>query len=401
MSTAVVILILFSALALYGVLLFGTSYIKCAAYIKGLMLNGLLFWFGQLNADFNYPSVFKNRWLNLAFVSVLLCLAVFLLQRIKKVRTTLFFTLGTLTALAGFDMVLRYSGDFPEKLRVPYVMFGVFVSMILQAVAIVIKKFDEPAGFYNRIFACIALMPAPFFVSMAVICSGYGAFVWTRRDAVISLLVTLCITLVYFIYISVSDFRIKRKNEYDAEREQARQEVRSKISSLVGMQMERIENSMTAIRSFSDSLPSALRSRAKALYIEAKQIEAAYSGTASGDILKRLTEIKDELGRLKQKAASAANSRANFGTKPNTDADSNSNSNENSGRNKNAGSDIQVNEQDVIPAFFNGCNGEDELKKRYHQLCKVFHPDSGSGDEETFMRIREEYDRLVKLEKSK
>lgn len=399
MSTAVVILILFSALALYGVLLLGTSYIKCAAYIKGLMLNGLLFWFGQLNADFYYPSVLKNRWLNLAFVSVLLCLAVFLLQRIKKVRTTLFFTLGTLTALAGFNMVLGYAGDFPEKMRVPYVMFGVFVSMILQAVAIVIKKYDEPAGFYNRIFACIALMPAPFFVSMAVICSGYGAFVWTRKDAVISLLITLCITLIYFIYISVSDFRIKRKNEYEAEREQARQEVRLKISSLVGMQMERIENSMTTIRSFSDSIPSSLKSRAKALYIEAKQIEAAYSGTASGDILKRLTEIKDELGRLKHQAVSAANSKADFSRK--SDTDTNSDSNENPNRNKNVNSDGQDSEQDVIPAFFNGCNGEDELKKRYHQLCKVFHPDSGSGDEETFMRIREEYERLVKLEKSK
>ena len=40
--------------------------------------------------------------------------------------------------------------------------------------------------------------------------------------------------------------------------------------------------------------------------------------------------------------------------------------------------------------FFSGCSTSEKLEKRYRALCKTYHPDNETGDEETFKRIREE-----------
>lgn len=47
------------------------------------------------------------------------------------------------------------------------------------------------------------------------------------------------------------------------------------------------------------------------------------------------------------------------------------------------------------PGFFFGCSDERSIKRRYKELCKVYHPDSGNGSAEVFARITDEYNRLI------
>jgi len=47
------------------------------------------------------------------------------------------------------------------------------------------------------------------------------------------------------------------------------------------------------------------------------------------------------------------------------------------------------------PGFFFGCNDERSIKRRYKELCKVYHPDSGNGSAEVFARITDEYNSLI------
>ncbi len=47
-------------------------------------------------------------------------------------------------------------------------------------------------------------------------------------------------------------------------------------------------------------------------------------------------------------------------------------------------------------SFFAGCDTREKLDKRYKALCKTYHPDSEAGDEETFKRMRDEYEALKK-----
>lgn len=42
--------------------------------------------------------------------------------------------------------------------------------------------------------------------------------------------------------------------------------------------------------------------------------------------------------------------------------------------------------------FFAGCDTEEKLEKRYRALCKTYHPDGEAGDEQTFVRMKAEYD---------
>lgn len=47
------------------------------------------------------------------------------------------------------------------------------------------------------------------------------------------------------------------------------------------------------------------------------------------------------------------------------------------------------------PGFFFGCSDERSIRRRYKELCKVYHPDSGNGSAEVFARITDEYNRLI------
>lgn len=44
--------------------------------------------------------------------------------------------------------------------------------------------------------------------------------------------------------------------------------------------------------------------------------------------------------------------------------------------------------------FFHGCNDLETLNARYKNLCKTFHPDGASGDEETFKMMQDAYESL-------
>lgn len=44
--------------------------------------------------------------------------------------------------------------------------------------------------------------------------------------------------------------------------------------------------------------------------------------------------------------------------------------------------------------YFNGVTDNASLKKRYHELLKIYHPDNQNGDTETVQRIQEEYEYL-------
>lgn len=47
--------------------------------------------------------------------------------------------------------------------------------------------------------------------------------------------------------------------------------------------------------------------------------------------------------------------------------------------------------------FFSGCNTAEKLDKRYKSLCKAYHPDSPTGDEETFKELQAEYEKMKSL----
>lgn len=65
-----------------------------------------------------------------------------------------------------------------------------------------------------------------------------------------------------------------------------------------------------------------------------------------------------------------------------------------------SGETQSVNPENTM-SFFQGCNSEASIKKRYKDLSKVYHPDSGNGSGEVFARINSEYEILMKQFKDK
>lgn len=50
----------------------------------------------------------------------------------------------------------------------------------------------------------------------------------------------------------------------------------------------------------------------------------------------------------------------------------------------------------AAPSYFANCETKDDLEKRYKALCKALHPDSKGGDEQSFMKMKEEYEKKKK-----
>ncbi len=46
--------------------------------------------------------------------------------------------------------------------------------------------------------------------------------------------------------------------------------------------------------------------------------------------------------------------------------------------------------------YFKGCTTLDEVSLRYKKLCLIYHPDSGTGDTDTYIELKEEYEMLKK-----
>lgn len=57
--------------------------------------------------------------------------------------------------------------------------------------------------------------------------------------------------------------------------------------------------------------------------------------------------------------------------------------------------EIEEPSRESSPGFFTGCGDQSSIRRRYRDLCRVYHPDSGNGSAEIFNRITEEYNRLT------
>ena len=68
----------------------------------------------------------------------------------------------------------------------------------------------------------------------------------------------------------------------------------------------------------------------------------------------------------------------------------NNQSNQNSGNTASHGDATS----EAAAMFFSGCSDLDSLNARYRSLSKAFHPDAGSGDEETFKKMQAAYESL-------
>ena len=50
---------------------------------------------------------------------------------------------------------------------------------------------------------------------------------------------------------------------------------------------------------------------------------------------------------------------------------------------------------DSLSSLFNGCTDKSTLNKRYHQLMKIYHPDSTNGDNEMAQKVQQTYEKLL------
>ena len=204
---------------------------------------------------------------------------------------------------------------------------------------------------------------------------------YTRQMFLTSLIVAIIVLVVYLIVDSTVDYRMGLKEKHRTKTEAEKERVRAEISSRIHAQLEKIDSCMSYISTnykvlkVADQDMKVLRS----LYDEATRIKYSYNGAASGPILKRVTDIKTEIYMIRDKilAGESKDAAAEEEAK--------------------AAEEMQKKKQERNPevGYFNGCTTEDEIKKRYRDLCKVFHPDSDNGDQETFLKIKEDYEALL------
>jgi len=484
MSMTIALLILFGGLALYGVLLFFTGYIHMAAPIGAVAINW--FWYNateELGFEmFKYPVFFEKKLLSFLIISVVVFIVVDIISIPRKLRTTSLLTFGSLFVMFGLiSTVMRTEGIKPE-FKVAYVAFGTAVALILEIAAVIKREYDVVTGISFKIFASIFLAPLPFVITAVICIYNSDGERFSKLNLIVAILISLLVMAAYVGISSLVDHLRRQKLADDSEKAKERNRVRNKIASLMSVQVAKIDEYVSYLQEMSAYIPQAQVSRIYAISREAAQIKNYYSGTANGDALKRITEIKDELftiknvvqnlyssesGRMGASAKSSAQqydfksgklgnsdgrrqdgrsagASSNGGNSNSGPSNTSSGANSYSGsRNAGgsgtagyggqgsagsgaagsdrqgsagsgaagsdrqgstgsgaAGSSQELSEQSVIAAFFNGCESESDVKKRYHQLCKVFHPDSDSGDADTFMKIKEEYEHLIEVKRS-
>ncbi len=61
-----------------------------------------------------------------------------------------------------------------------------------------------------------------------------------------------------------------------------------------------------------------------------------------------------------------------------------------------AGADDSSKVAGIKTKYFKGCTTLDELSLRYKKLCLIYHPDSGNGDADTYIELKDEYETLKK-----
>ena len=413
--SAVIIMIVL--LLLYGTMMLFTDYIKISSYLKGVFLNCI--WFlvaeGYSEYEIYYPQIFENRWLNFFIMNVAILLLVFEVSKYIKLRNAFLVSFGTAEHMIIAFMIMNFCGGFPGWAASIYYTVSALIVLGIHISAIYGGKNTSTESFISRFLAGILLMPSPFMITagcMMLIGTNKGKVIeaepfmdfvyrvfdfikdpeynysgelmisgleFTREMFLTSLIVAIVVFVVYLIADSTVDYRVGLKEKNRTKTEAEKERVRAEISSRIHAQLEKIDSCMAYISTnykvlkVSDQDMKTLRS----LYDEATRIKYSYNGAASGPILKRVNDIKTEIYIIRDKVL--AGESKDPGTEEETKAAAQP---EQEKRNPGVG-------------YFNGCTTEDEIKKRYRDLCKVFHPDSDNGDQETFLKIKEDYEALL------
>ena len=415
--TAVIIMIVL--LLLYGTMMLFTDYIKISSYLKGVFLNCI--WFlvaeGYSDYDIYYPEIFENRWLNFFIMNVAILLLVFEVSKYIKLRNAFLVSFGTAEHMILAFMIMNFCGGFPGWAASIFYTVSALIVLGIHLSAIYGGKNTSTESFMSRFLAGILLMPSPFMITagcLMLIDTNKGKVIeaepfmdfvyrvfdfikdpeynysgelmisgldFTREIFLTSLIVAIVVFVVYLIVDSTVDYRVGLKEKRRTKTEAEKERVRAEISSRIHAQLEKIDSCMAYISTnykvlkVSDEDMKSLRG----LYDEATRIKYSYNGAASGPILKRVTDIKTEIYMIRDRIL--AGESGNTGTEEEEKA-------KETVQNKNEERNPEV-------GYFNGCTTEDEIKKRYRDLCKVFHPDSDNGDQETFLKIKEDYEALL------
>ena len=415
--TAVIIMIVL--LLLYGTMMLFTDYIKISSYLKGVFLNCIWFLVAEGYGEYEiyYPEIFENRWLNFFIMNVAILLLVFEVSKYIKLRNAFLVSFGTAEHLIVAFMIMNFCGGFPGWAASIFYTVSALIVLGIHISAIYGGKNTSTESFMSRFLAGILLMPAPFIITsgcLMLIDSNKGKTIeaepfmdfvyrvfdfikdpeynysgelmisglnYTRQMFLTSLIVAIIVLVVYLIVDSTVDYRMGLKEKHRTKTEAEKERVRAEISSRIHAQLEKIDSCMSYISTnykvlkVADQDMKVLRS----LYDEATRIKYSYNGAASGPILKRVTDIKTEIYMIRDKILA--------GESKDTAAEEEAK----------AAEDMQKKKQERNPevGYFNGCTTEDEIKKRYRDLCKVFHPDSDNGDQETFLKIKEDYEALL------
>jgi len=413
--SAVIIMIVL--LLLYGTMMLFTDYIKISSYLKGVFLNCI--WFlvaeGYSEYEIYYPQIFENRWLNFFIMNVAILLLVFEVSKYIKLRNAFLVSFGTAEHMIIAFMIMNFCGGLPGWAASIYYTVSALIVLGIHISAIYGGKNTSTESFMSRFLAGILLMPSPFMITagcLMLIGTNKGKVIeaepfmdfvyrvfdfikdpeynysgelmisgleFTREMFLTSLIVAIVVFVVYLIADSTVDYRMGLKEKHRTKTAAEKERVRAEISSRIHAHLEKIDSCMAYISTnykvlkVSDQDMRTLRS----LYDEATRIKYSYNGAASGPILKRVTDIKTEIYIIRDKVL--AGESKDPGTEEETKAAAQP---EQEKRNPGVG-------------YFNGCTTEDEIKKRYRDLCKVFHPDSDNGDQETFLKIKEDYEALL------
>ena len=98
--------------------------------------------------------------------------------------------------------------------------------------------------------------------------------------------------------------------------------------------------------------------------------------------------------RLKTSDSRPSSDKQNYQySKNNADSDNKENSHSNNNDYHNRTSNHNSDNQDSEFQFFAGCNNWEQVKSRYRDLMKIYHPDAG-GNEEASKKINAEYNAL-------
>ncbi|MBR4343870.1 MAG: J domain-containing protein [Lachnospiraceae bacterium] len=452
----IAVIVMVVILLIYGAMMLFTDYIKVTSYAKGMIIN--IAWFfmatGYAGYEVYYPSIFENKWLNFAFMTAGILLIVFEISKFVKLRNAFVISAGTVTHLLISIMILNFIGGIPGWAATIYLVVSSCIVLAIHIAAVYVGKNTEPGNFVSRVLAGLLMMPAPFLITSAGMLASQlktdyvikavplKEFIrqvydflgnpdfnfsvrflvsdlhYTRTIFLVALIISLLLFAIYIVIDSTVNYRSDMKERSRHRKEAEQERVRAEISARIHAQLEKIDSCMSYISTNFKILKvrDEEMKELRRLYDEATRIKYSYNGTASGQILKRLTEIKTEIYIIRDRiinrmdpehagptSSSYDHSQEQYnGTGEKEAYNSGEQGAGKESKTENAGnagnredSAGVVRSHSTISEFFNGCTTEEEIKKRYRDLSKVFHPDSLNGDQETFLTIKKDYEDLM------